>query len=241
MNFNPRTPCGVRRDPIIRNLVGAPISIHAPLAGCDKMGIIVLTITDTDFNPRTPCGVRRTEARYPARQRQFQSTHPLRGATRAAQPLLQMLSISIHAPLAGCDFRQRHKTQHVSTISIHAPLAGCDEPLRECGLAHTISIHAPLAGCDHTSSAFSASSRVFQSTHPLRGATINRCTPFCPIIRFQSTHPLRGATGLPTARTPPKIDFNPRTPCGVRHITERKSAVAPRFQSTHPLRGATLC
>ena len=33
-------------------------------------------------------------------------------------------------------------------ISIHAPLAGCDWWLANCDLDMTISIHAPLAGCD---------------------------------------------------------------------------------------------
>ena len=55
----------------------------------------------------------------------------------------------------------------------------------------------------------------FQSTHPLRGATISG-TDANLGDKFQSTHPLRGAT---------------RTPCRHQH--------KGRFQSTHPLRGAT--
>ena len=35
-------------------------------------------------------------------------------------------------------------------------------------------------------------------------------------------------------------DFNPRTPCGVRHSTDRQLYIDMIFQSTHPLRGATL-
>ena len=35
-----------------------------------------------------------------------------------------------------------------------------------------ISIHAPLAGCDATRSLLSAACLAFQSTHPLRGATV---------------------------------------------------------------------
>ena len=61
-----------------------------------------------------------------------------------------------------------------------------------------------------------ASTPPFQSTHPLRGATLYQCNNAWPHMGFQSTHPLRGATdGAPT------------------------SAVAGSFQSTHPLRGAT--
>ena len=36
--------------------------------------------------------------------RKFQSTHPLRGATRLPEVLVRSMRISIHAPLAGCDF-----------------------------------------------------------------------------------------------------------------------------------------
>ena len=105
-----------------------------------------------------------------------------------------------------------------SEISIHAPLAGCD-PARppRCTPASFISIHAPLAGCDNA--------RVTSA-------------PFC--LLFQSTHPLRGATAASRLVAAQGRHFNPRTPCGVRPC--RMRWCRPRcweFQSTHPLRGAT--
>ena len=57
MDFNPRTPCGVRRR------VGTG-KAHGRY-----------------FNPRTPCGVRHDESCDGAWLLIFQSTHPLRGAT----------------------------------------------------------------------------------------------------------------------------------------------------------------
>ena len=79
---------------------------------------------------------------------------------------------------------------------------------------------------------------LFQSTHPLRGATEFRSQVFhgrkisihAPLagcdaalnilcrfsFQFQSTHPLRGATTIPTNTSSGGIYFNPRTPCGVR-------------------------
>ena len=78
------------------------ISIHAPLAGCDVPACIYMQImyyfnprtpcgvrprtlnTTTvckNFNPRTPCGVRLSICYSIGRPIQFQSTHPLRGAT----------------------------------------------------------------------------------------------------------------------------------------------------------------
>ena len=56
-NFNPRTPCGVRRGTIRFSAGSNMISIHAPLAGCDSTCLRRVS-TLSDFNPRTPCGVR---------------------------------------------------------------------------------------------------------------------------------------------------------------------------------------
>ena len=127
-----------------------------------------------------------------------------------------------------------------------------------------ISIHAPLAGCDRSQARSTSSSTIFQSTHPLRGATsglirfdcvllhFNPRTPcgvrlmnikISQIIKsFQSTHPLRGATPVPLSMFLPLPYFNPRTPCGVRPTTATIANYYQQFQSTHPLRGATpLC
>ena len=101
-----------------------------------------------------------------------------------------------------------------------------------------ISIHAPLAGCDVYGEALKKAIRIFQSTHPLRGATLPSKYWFCWQI-FQSTHPLRGATYNSGSRPALRGNFNPRTPCGVRHSNRAFPAARPAFQSTHPLRGAT--
>ena len=63
----------------------------------------------------------------------------------------------------------------------------CDA-LRRC-----ISIHAPHAGRDLSSGYRLGIFKAFQSTRPMRGATLSKClTHFCR--RFQSTRPMRGAT-----------------------------------------------
>ena len=79
---------------------------------------------------------------------QFQSTHPLRGATCPLYPAKGESGISIHAPLAGCDALDGWETVQI-IISIHAPLAGCDIDLFFVYAVYKISIHAPLAGCDY--------------------------------------------------------------------------------------------
>ena len=103
-NFNPRTPCGVRRQISVRDFGVVYISIHAPLAGCDKLADSIVNDMKTTF----------------------QSTHPLRGATYPLRPRLRRKIISIHAPLAGCDLLGFSWLVGKPIISIHAPLAGCD-------------------------------------------------------------------------------------------------------------------
>ena len=131
---------------------GITISIHAPLAGCDA-GHGRSKHRRGDFNPRTPCGVRHLYTSCMRWPRIFQSTHPLRGATRSMRTNRGVRRISIHAPLAGCDASDHGWRFDQVMISIHAPLAGCDAGHtlpRNCG---RISIHAPLAGCDPARSA----------------------------------------------------------------------------------------
>ena len=125
------------------------------------------------FNPRTPCGVRLV----PSPSVTFQSI------------------ISIHAPRAGCD-AQLSGSGALLCISIHAPRAGCDlltdgiggalqdfNPRTPCGVRRhmparasprsAISIHAPRAGCDLALACVLPRHLLFQSTHPVRGATAN--------------------------------------------------------------------
>ena len=167
------------------------ISIHAPLAGCDH-------------HPQHGQAVRA-----------FQSTHPLRGATRPSNGKPSPLPISIHAPLAGCDPGLCKYNKRLQNFNPRTP----------CGVR-------PAAGI------IPAVRWPFQSTHPLRGATR---TPVreAPRRLFQSTHPLRGATAKIHKVSKLDTDFNPRTPCGVRHRKQKKSTILQQFQSTHPLRGAT--
>ena len=57
------------------------------------------------------------------------------------------------------------------TISIHAPREGCDDlTIDDFGYA-SISIHAPREGCDPGFTDSMKANVLFQSTHPVRGAT----------------------------------------------------------------------
>ena len=105
--------------------------------------------------------------------------------------------ISIHAPLTGCDDTQLKEVTNTADISIHAPLTGCDKPTGDVKprTLH-ISIHAPLTGCDFTNLNQFYSSKI--SIHaPLTGCDLGLLSLLFAYGIFQSTHPLRDATILP--------------------------------------------
>ena len=171
-HFNPRTPCGVRRDVDQCSFGFDIISIHAPLAGRDKDGAqqqgrqdisihaplagrdlcaMALRAGASYFNPRAPCGVRPRSVPSTAAGRHFQSTHPLRGATQTGRRIAGMTQISIHAPLAGRDLEAGNTYYAPYRFQSTRPLRGATYAPPEVYQAADISIHAPLAGRDQAS------------------------------------------------------------------------------------------
>ena len=146
---------------------------------------------------------------------QFQSTHPLRDATKREEKDVVYLEISIHAPLAGCDEEGKiHLT--MDGISIHAPLAGCDVLALLIGLVASISIHAPLAGCDL---------RLWEIFYPKIQISIHAPLAGCDGLFIDRIHPqifisihapLAGCDQGSTVVKTVTLNFNPRTPCGMR-------------------------
>ena len=102
--------------------------------------------------------------------------------------------ISIHAPRVGSDGRVC-RTACPLEISIHAPRVGSDAgPPAKRGVDETISIHAPRVGSDAININTVISTRRFQSTLPVWGATRGLLTS-AGYPTFQSTLPVWGATG----------------------------------------------
>ena len=212
--------------------IGFSISIHAPRAGCDVQlsaknasGRVfqsthpVRGATSNDgldagrakhFNPRTPCGVRRAPWRWPASSLAFQSTHPVRGATLQTNSAVRYVLISIHAPRAGCDNTSGPASAPSTNFNPRTP----------CGVRRWL-CRVALGRLR------------FQSTHPVRGATTITGSTGRPLV-FQSTHPVRGATSNAQVDTGLTIDFNPRTPCGVRLPPLYGSAALPHFNPRTP-------
>ena len=146
------------------------------------------------FNPRAPCGARLTRYSSRLRATEFQSTRPMRGAT-AWMPLPEPpKEISIHAPHAG---RDPNGTQNAALYIDFNPRAPC--------------------GARLNSADFSGHSTSFQSTRPMRGATIG--TGYVVIIIGISIHaPHAGRDGHGGQHPAQDLDFNPRAPCGARRV-----------------------
>ena len=217
MNFNPRAPCGARRERHIALAIPCGISIHAPLAGRDTP-VLDVWVVASEFQSTRPL---RGATSYRANHRNqtgFQSTRPLRGATSYTWSG-GISEWSYFNPRAPCGARRG-----ISGLFDNSARFQSTRPLR--GATRYFTAEAQING--------------FQSTRPLRGATsytwsggISEWSYFNPrapcgarrgisglfdnSARFQSTRPLRGATRYFTAE-----------------------AQINGFQSTRPLRGATL-
>ena len=167
----------------------------------------------------------------------FQSTLPVRGATRLYAESMCWLPISIHAPRAGSDDRVQ-SVRRVWCISIHAPRAGSDAII--VPPIFTIFDFNPRSPCGerHSSTITPPQSTGFQSTLPVRGATL----PLCILPRGSGHFNPRSPCGerlISWVSDMGAKDFNPRSPCGERRFPRSRSITAPGFQSTLPVRGAT--
>ena len=80
--------------------------------------------------------------------RSFQSTHPVRGATRDHRVVKLADRISIHAPREGCDLLSASGWRVFSIFQSTHPVRGATESRLLC-----------------------RPRKIFQSTHPVRGAT----------------------------------------------------------------------
>ena len=148
---------------------------------------------DSDFNPRTPCGVRlKSEVNSPLVGSNFNPRTPCGVRHPPTLVAIRDNKISIHAPLAGCD--------HVPYLCECTPKNF--NPRTPCGVR--LEYLSDVLGLN-----------LFQSTHPLRGATYDCCT--CKRAVYISIHaPLAGCDNIRLNRRSSYLYFNPRTPCGVR-------------------------
>ena len=215
-HFNPRSPCGERPVGASIEIAKLCISIHAPRVGSDPTWSARLPNLK-NFNPRSPCGERRLTPRPSQQPRRFQSTLPVWGATSLHRSWT--VPHRNFNPRSPCG--ERHPLQPrqsiLGHISIHAPRVGSDMICCSTLIpVDSISIHAPRVGSDRL-------------RHKKR----------CWKPTFQSTLPVWGATPWGAACPCLWTYFNPRSPCGERHVALSYNGKNIVFQSTLPVWGAT--
>ena len=109
-------------------------------------------------------------ARKPA---SFQSTPPVKAATAGLEDKMRVYIISIHAAREGGDDRCMGAAA-ARIISIHAAREGGDLDGLTFAELSEISIHAAREGGDNSSVAVDAASARFQSTPPVKAATLTQ-------------------------------------------------------------------
>ena len=184
----------------------------------------------------------------------------MRGATRPGFPRYVRHQISIHAPRAGRDADQLQKLQNKLDISIHAPRAGRDRrssrprpsslyfnPRAPCGARQILNAISknlfdfnPRAPCGARLAASVDVSSIdeFQSTRPVRGATLEQAGLEC--VLGISIHAPRAGRDSPWGWDRPCQRISIHAPRAGRDVHVRGALLLHEaFQSTRPVRGAT--
>ena len=124
------------------------ISIHAPLTGSDCIHFCPDT-TNPQFQSTLPLRGATGTVNHDIISTRFQSTLPLRGATRGCPCFLEVVMISIHAPLTGSDVERLCQELGLENFNPRSPYG-----------------ERPASGYNLVVN------DIFQSTLPLRGATV---------------------------------------------------------------------
>ena len=78
-DFNPRSPCGLRRFPISMTSLSPEFQSTQPMRAATSTA--PPRRSRRHFNPRSPCGLRLKEEKWKRTDLRFQSTQPMRAAT----------------------------------------------------------------------------------------------------------------------------------------------------------------
>ena len=237
-DFNPRAPCGARRQ---TNCNIRPLDDFNPRAPCGARpaGAGRGRTAQQDFNPRAPCGARPRPLRLRHRLLDISILAPRAGRDLDLRPLRVAADISILAPRAGRDMRRTGRPRPEMHFNPRAP---CGARHGADGRGHGaagISILAPRAGRDPQGiDAFIASADfnprapcgarlvhfavtghgiAISILAPRAGRDCRRTSRMSDSPQFQSSRPVRGATRSVSFRGP----------------------VSKEFQSSRPVRGAT--
>ena len=215
--FNPRPPCGGRRDgfpfygsswvfqstppvwgaTIFRRMTRLIFMYFNPRPPCGGRHRYHGNVwRGRNFNPRPPCGGRQCLLRREAPSGEFQSTPPVWGATRVDCIEQTYYHISIHAPRVGGDTQVQYDFAGVIDFNPRPPCGGRQGTDAFPTSPPHISIHAPRVGGDLIPVISSSDGINFNPRPPCGGRLYNR-------------------TGYIRRK-----HFNPRPPCGGRRAVE---------------------
>ena len=146
----------------------------------------------------------------------FQSTRPIRGATRWAS----------------------EDDRPTNDFNPRAPYGARPGRVLEALRRYDISIHAPHTGRDLSTWLRHSATVSFQSTRPIRGATTLPLR-LTPRLRHFNPRAPYGARLTDNRLSVDTRNFNPRAPYGARRLLRSLWSTYGEFQSTRPIRGAT--
>ena len=189
--FNPRAPCGARRDKRGGILLDLLVSIHAPHAGRDRRHRHVYH-RRVRFNPRAPCGARPSYQIAIIRLLRFNPRAPCGARPTSSERLRVQVFVSIHAPHAGRDTRCHVETARVKSFNPRAPCGARQNLKKGIDIIAGFNPRAPC-GARHT---FLKNSNHNHGFNPRAPCGARLCTRILSIrsVWFQSTRPMRGAT-----------------------------------------------
>ena len=193
ISFNPRAPCGARPEIQQQKQEAAEFQSTRPVWGATCLpGRSAMHFQC--FNPRAPCGARPSDSPVFMLEMTFQSTRPVWGATHRTAYSTTCRVVSIHAPRVGRDWGFTKIWYGRWRFNPRAP----------CGARPAI---------DHLMTL----SMAFQSTRPVWGATY-----FAPHFVYRSGVSIHAPHAGRDPRAAPitirAARFNPRAPCGARHL-----------------------
>ena len=216
IHFNPRAPCGARHDLRAGQGPRSEISIHAPRAGRDASSRLVSVFFIKFQSTRPVRGATRSPCGQGRHSRYFKPRAPC-GARLSTVPLTK--SLVYFNPRAPCGARPRTPFRPLFPANFN--------PRAPCG-ARRSTVYGALSPCYFNPRAPCGARRPcgwafltpprFQSTRPVRGATVSCwCCPLQSLISIHAPHAGRDLRGRPAFRQPE--NFNPRAPCGARRVT----------------------
>ena len=191
--FNPHSPCGERLAVLLSCTYHTIISIHTPHAGSDR---------NDRYSHICKHG--------------FQSTLPMRGATRLWVEKCQSCLISIHTPHAGSDRTVGGMSRTYAGFQSTLPMRGATIILIDGAEKLSISIHTPHAGSDIW-----------------LGCTITQ-------IQISIHTPHAGSDWCKGAGTGGKDNFNPHSPCGERQVKAGRTLCVRNISIHTPHAGSDL-